>query len=60
MGGGKQTITLGILLTHAIEISYYFHYLATKMDIILVGFNTPTSTAFAIHLAKYKTRPGLN
>lgn len=55
----RQNITFRILLTHIIEISYYFYYLATKMDIILVGFNTPTSTAFAIHLAKYKTRPEL-
>ena len=55
----RQTLNLRIVLAHIIEISYCFYYLATKMDIILVGFNTPTSTAFAIHLAKYKTRPEL-
>lgn len=55
----RQNINLRIVLTHIIEISYCFYYLATKMDIILVGFNTPTSTAFTIHLAKYKTRPEL-
>lgn len=46
-------------LTRITEISYCFYYLSTKMDIILVGFNTPTSTAFAIHLANSKTRPEL-
>lgn len=57
--GRRQNINLRIVLTHIIELSYCSYYLVTKMDIILVGFNTPTSTAFAIHLAKYKTRPEL-
>jgi len=26
---------------------------------MLVGFKTPTSAAFSLHLAKYKTRPKL-
>lgn len=57
--GRRQNINLRIGLIHIIEISDCFYYLATKMDIILVGFNTPTSTAFSIHLAEYKTRPEL-
>lgn len=57
--GRRQNINLRIVITHITEISYCFYYLATKMDIILVGFNTPTSAAFTIHLAKYKTRPEL-
>lgn len=56
--GGKNK-TLGIPLTLIIEISHYFYYLAAEMDVILVGFNTPASTALAPHLAKYKTRPEL-
>ena len=55
----RQTLNLRTVLAPIIEISYCFYYLATKMDIILAGFNTPTSAAFAIHLAKYKTRPEL-
>lgn len=41
-GGGQQEpcIKLRIVLTPIIEISYCFHYLATKMDVILVGCNT--------------------
>lgn len=41
-GGGWQegNINLRIVLTHITEISYCFYYLATEMDIILVGFST--------------------
>lgn len=58
--GGRKKETLRILLTHIIEISYCFYYLPTEMDIIRVGSNTPTSTAFAIHLAHRRQGQSLN
>lgn len=59
---GKMNSSLRYRLynsTHVIENSYCFYYLVSKTDLMLVGFKTPTSAAFSLHLAKYKTRPKL-